>query len=229
MNENKDRDKLRELEGVPSVETNLAGRGRLTGVTGVIGGIGSGKSAVLEILQEKYGCAVFRTDDIAKELMQPGEPCFEALKAAFGTRILTSDGRLDKKQYGTLIYHDAGLLRLSDSIVHPAVWEAVERRVSDCRRRGTAAVIETALPGRQFYDICDRVWYVHTEKEVRIARLMRSRGLSRANCEEIIANQRNEDVYREKSDAVIENSGSISETEHRIAELAALRCHTETT
>ena len=186
---------------------------------GVTGGIGSGKSAVLQFLHDRYGCAVFRTDDIARELMQPGQNCLAQLRDAFGDRILNPDGSLNKTRYGDLIYHDPTLLKLSDSIVHPAVWDAVGRHVSECRQSGANAVIETALPNRQFYGFCDRVWYVHAKKEVRIERLMRARGLSRLRCEEIITSQRDESYYRELADAVIENSGTPEETERQIARL----------
>ena len=186
---------------------------------GVTGGIGSGKSTVLQILHERYGFAVFRTDEIAKELMQPGQKCLGRLRDAFGTRILNSDGTLNKKCYGDLIYGNRELLKLSDSIVHPAVWEAVGMQLSECRKNGVRAVIETALPNRQFYEFCGCVWYVHAEKEVQIERLMCSRGLDRVRCEEIIASQQDEENYREQADAVIENSGTLSETERRVADL----------
>ena len=190
-------------------------------VIGVTGGIGSGKSAVLDILEKQYSCVILRTDDLAKELMQPGGACFARLVEAFGEKILLPDGNLDKACYADLIYQDEALLKLSDSIVHPAVWEEVRRRIA-CTDRTAMIAVETALPGTAFYSLCNTVWYVHAEAEVRIRRLMRSRGLSRARCREIMASQRGETAYRNEADAVIDNSGTRSETKKQIEKLVSV-------
>lgn len=209
-------------------------------VVGVTGGIGSGKSAVLRFLREQCGASVLQTDELAKELMRPGTACYEALRKAFGNRILRPDGSIDTKRYGDLIYSDERLQTLSDSLVHPAVWEAVRQRIAsgstqksgfqkegrkgagkltDAAHNPAFWVVETALPGKELSRICSTIWYVHVPEELRIRRLMEGRSMSEEAVRRILRKQPQEAAYRALADAVIENDGSLLELEARIQEL----------
>ena len=65
-------------------------------VVGITGGVGSGKSEVLRLLEEKYNCGVIRTDDVARDLCEPGEKSYEMIVEAFGEEILDNERRLDR-------------------------------------------------------------------------------------------------------------------------------------
>lgn len=188
-------------------------------VLGITGGIGSGKSMVLALLSKQYGYQVLRTDEIAKELMDSEGPCREALLEAFGRRILSEEGGIDRAAYGRLIYGDPEMRRRSDAIVHPAVWKEVEKRLQGIRAEGRRAAVETALPGEEFRRLCDRIWYVFSPRPVRMNRLMGDRGYSFERCLEIMGQQMAEDGYAAYADVVIDNGRSFEETEGQIGEL----------
>ncbi|MDO4265703.1 MAG: dephospho-CoA kinase [Eubacteriales bacterium] len=195
-------------------------------VLGVTGGVGSGKSSVLSMLKEDFGFKILQTDLLAKELMQPGTVCFERLKEAFGTRILAPDGTIDKKAYADLIYGDERLQKLSDAIVHPAVWEAAKERIASISKTGIRAriALETALPSREYKELCTAVLYVFALRPVRITRLMESRGYSYERCLEIMESQPAEDGYMAYADAVLDNGSGLMESRERLSEI--LRCLT---
>lgn len=184
-------------------------------IIGVIGGVGAGKSSVLDVLTQEYQFTAYRTDDIAKSFYVHGHPVFEALKALLGADIERDDGSVDLPAFAAKIY-GAGNAKTRvavDHIVHPAVWKYVDAQVRAARKSGADIVVETALPTAHFVELCDEVWFVYTEESVRIARLMETRGYSEEKARAMIHAQIADDDYAAMADVVIDNSGSREETE----------------
>ncbi len=188
-------------------------------VIGVIGGVGAGKSTVLETLRQNYDFQVYRTDDMAKQLYRKGSPIFAALTELLGEEILTSDGEgLQLAALATRLYNEPTLRKKLENIVHPAVWQDVHHLARKAKKEEIRIVVETALPNQAFLADCDEVWFVYTERETRIQRLMESRGYSRERAESIIAAQPEDDDYAALSDFVINNSFTEEETRNEIYE-----------
>lgn len=187
-------------------------------IIGVTGGVGSGKSMILELLSRKYGFTVIETDAVAKELMENSGPLREALRKALGPEIFGPEGEIQREVYGRLIYSDPEKRRLSDSIVHPAVWKEVEERLKDLQAEGKSAAVETALPGDKLRGLCDTVWYVFCPRPVRMNRLMGDRGYSFEKCLEIMGQQMPEDAYAALSDLVIDNGRDMAFVEQQLHE-----------
>ncbi len=188
-------------------------------VIGVIGGVGAGKSTVLETLREQYGFQIYRTDDMAKSMYHKGSPVFTALTGLLGEEIRTPDGEgFQLEVFAQRLYKEPGLRKKVEQIVHPAVWQEVHRLARKGRKEGARLVVETALPNQTFLADCDEVWFVYTEQEVRIQRLMQSRGYSREKAEAIITAQPGDDEYAALSDFVINNSLTEEETGNEIYE-----------
>ena len=187
-------------------------------IIGVIGGVGAGKSSVLDVLTQECQFTAYRTDDIAKSFYVHGHPVFEALKALLGADIERTDGSVDLPAFAAKIYGagNAKTRAAVDHIVHPAVWKYVDEQVRAARKSGADIAVETALPTAHFVEICDEVWFVYTEESVRIARLMDTRGYSKEKARAMIHAQRPDDDYAAMADFVIDNSGSREETETMI-------------
>ena len=184
-------------------------------IIGVIGGVGAGKSSVLDVLTQEYQFTAYRTDDIAKSFYVHGHPVFEALKALLGADIERADGSVDLPAFAAKIY-GAGNAKTRaevDHIVHPAVWKYVEERVRAARKSGADIVVETALPTAHFVELCDEVWFVYTEESVRIARLMETRGYSEEKARAMIHAQIPDDEYAAMADFVVDNSKTREETQ----------------
>lgn len=189
-------------------------------IIGIIGGIGSGKSTVSEYLEEKYGYLLLKSDDIAKEIMNSDKEVIEELKGAFGNEIYGEDGCIDKKKYAAILYNDEKNRILSNSIIHPACWKEVRRRISDKIMdeggKECNIIIETALPSDTLSSVCDEIWFIYADPEERISRLIESRGYTREYAENIISKQLSYNSFMEYADRLINNGGPKYSTEATI-------------
>lgn len=171
-------------------------------IIGVTGGIGSGKSAALDYLQNKYGCFIIRADDIGNEVKLCGNVCFEPIVRLLGDGIIGEDGEIDKSKMAALIFGDDVLLEKVNDIIHPAVRNRIEELIARHSDNYEIICIEAALLVEAGYNlILDEIWEVTSPKEIRIQRLMASRGYSVNKCESIISKQHSDDYVRSHVDA----------------------------
>ena len=131
---------------------------------GITGGIGAGKSLVLDYLKERYGAVVIVADRLAHELERPGQACYTRLIEAFGENILDENREIDKIRFAAMIFSDAKALEKTNEIIHPAVKEEILRRIKLQEEAGTALfVVEAALLIEEgYYKILSELWYIHT-------------------------------------------------------------------
>ena len=190
-------------------------------VIGITGGIGSGKSRILDYMEEKYSARILKTDLAARKLQEPGNICYKRIVDVFGKEILYEDGRIDRKKLGNLVFADMRKLKMLNEIVHPEVKEWVREDIARKRKDGVGLyVIEAALlPTAGYESICDEMWYIYAEEPVRRRRLKESRGYTDEKITQMIASQPTERMFRESCDHVIENSGTLENTKEQIGEL----------
>ena len=186
-------------------------------ILGVTGGVGSGKSRVLDILRQDYGFHVIQADQVARELMQPGMESYRAVVGCLGPSILAADGTIDRPAMAGLIFNDPDKRRQIDSLTHPMVWRRAFSEAAGCRE--PRVVIEAAVPSKEFRDNCREMWYVYTSEDRRIQRLRENRGYTGEKSLSIMNSQVSEKEFRACSDAVIDNNGSLEETRAQIARL----------
>jgi len=189
---------------------------------GITGGVGAGKSAVLDYLAAKPGVRVMLADEIAHELMEPGTDCYEQIRKTFPNEdIYKEDGHFDRMKLAKVIFSDEKKRVQMNEIVHPAVKMYVIAEADRGRQEGKPAllVLEAALLIEEHYDeICDELWYIYTREDVREARLMESRGYSREKVQQIFASQLKEAEYRRHCSIVIDNNAGLAEMQHQIDE-----------
>ena len=191
-------------------------------VLGITGGIGSGKSAILQILEQKYGAQVIQADQVAHEQMEPGKACYESVVAAFGSQILKPDGTIDRPALGRIVFSGEDKRILLNRLTHPEVKNEIRRRIADSR--APFVVVEAALLLEEHYDeICQEIWYVYADRQIRIKRLTENRGYSGEQALAIMQRQLSEEEFTRRCQAVIDNNGSIQETEEKLRQLLADR------
>lgn len=190
-------------------------------VIGITGGVGSGKSAVLDCLLEITNCVILRADDIAKTTILPEGQAYKPVVELLGKEILSEDGFINKTIMSSKIFSNRKLCDEVNSIIHPLTKELILEYIHEASDDGKDyAFVEAALLIESGYtDICDEVWYVFTPVEVRIKRLMDSRGYSFDKCMSIINNQLRDEEFRKNSDRVIDNSGTINEVRERLIKI----------
>lgn len=189
-------------------------------IIGITGGVGAGKSSVLEILRTKFKVRVILADLAAHDLMEPGSEGLKKVTEALGTGFLDADGSVDRKALAELIFHNEKALATMNRIIHPLVWETMKKEALEASE--PLVIIEAAVFDTAPADLFDELWYVYTTEENRILRLMENRGYSREKCESIIKKQDSEEKYRERCSRVIDNNGSAEETEKQLEEIL---CH----
>ncbi len=190
-------------------------------VIGVTGGVGSGKTALLTAISERYNCRVLFADNIANNLKEPGQCCYEPLLALLGKEILDENSRIDNRKMASVIFRDRTLLEAVNNIVHPAVYDYILQVIAEERTAGKLDVcfVEAALFIEAGYKaFADSVWYVYVPKDIRITRLKESRGYSTQKISDIMNGQLQEEMFLSNCDVVIDNSRSLDEAMKQVAE-----------
>ena len=191
-------------------------KGTARKVIELIGGVGAGKSRILELLKQEYGAEIIQADLTARKLEEKGEPGYLKILEAFGSEILAEDGELDKKKLAELIFSDEEALNRINGIVHPMVWQRIHKRVDESD--SPLIVVESAVPDKNPGDIYNEIWYVYTLRDTRLKRLMENRGYSREKSLQMMANQLSEEEYQAAADRIIDNNGSIDAAAEQIHE-----------
>ncbi len=180
---------------------------------GITGGVGAGKSAILDYLKNKPDTKVMLADEIAHELMVPGTQCYDRLRAEFGTEdIYQKDGYFDRIKLAQVIFSDDEKRKKLNGIVHPAVRKYVIGQAAYERKEGKIKllVLEAALLIEEHYDeICDELWYIYTSEENRRIRLKKQRNYSDEKIDEIFKSQLTDEKFRKACRVVIDNNGTI--------------------
>ena len=165
---------------------------------GITGGVGCGKSKVLEILKEqlKDKCIIVEADKLAASLMMPGHKCFDdVVSLPWPSSIIGDDGLIDRSLMAKFMYADH-IIRI--------------------------AVNEIALLMECGYDkLCDELWYIYADEAVRRDRLSCNRGYSQDKISSIMASQLPEDVFKDRCSVVIDNSGAAEVTRGPILSILA--------
>lgn len=144
------------------------------------GGIASGKSTVANLFAA-HGVPLIDTDLIARDVVEPGQPALAAVVQAFGSDVLDSDGRLDRRRLREIIFRDAAARTRLEAILHPAIRAAMERQSVAAAQAGPYQVLVIPLlaeGGRR--DHVDRVLVVDTPEAAQVERLMTRDAVSRA-------------------------------------------------
>lgn len=152
-------------------------------VIALTGGIAAGKSLVATELQA-HGLVVIDADQVARAVVEPGQPALQQIVDRFGPGILDDSGRLDRQALGERIFRDDQARAELNGIVHPAVWEESHRLFSAHLRDHPDVPLVYAIPllvEGDRVDEFDLVVVVHASKESRIARMVAERGLSESD------------------------------------------------
>lgn len=188
---------------------------------GITGGIGAGKSEILNYIRKHYRCEIYLADEVAHQVKKAGTVCFEKLLELLGRDVLGADGEIDKKEMADRIFADRTVLEQVNAIVHPAVKDFLLMHLEQAQQSGEVELffVEAALLIETGYgEIVDEMWYIHADEQVRAARLRNVRGYGEEKIAHIMASQLTEKEFRRASDFVIDNSGELKDSYRQIDE-----------
>ena len=188
-------------------------------IIGITGGIGAGKSQVLQYIQNHYKCRVILADDVGNEVKLPGKICYNELVELLGNDILDKEGFIQKEKMAARIFSNKELLLQVNAIIHPAVMDYILTEIQKEKEAGIQDFffVEAALLIECGYaSHVDEMWYVYASDEIRRERLRANRHYSDEKITSIMKGQLQEEEFRKHCQVVIDNSDDFSKTEKQI-------------
>lgn len=178
----------------------------MTKIIGVTGGIGCGKSTLIEIMKKKFNVLFINTDSIAKYLMSEGNISYDLILSYFGKEILNNK-EIDKKKLSKIVMNNKRKLKKLNSFTHPYVIKEVLEIIEKEKDNYDYIMLESALLlDTDLCKICDETWNVSANLEIRIDRLQKYRGYSKEEALNIIKNQKSSNYYIENTTRTILNN-----------------------
>jgi dephospho-CoA kinase len=178
-------------------------------IIGLTGNIASGKSTVMKMLAER-GAEIIDADLLGHEVQQPGGPAYLKIIDAFGSDIVTSEGSIDRRKLGEIVFNHPDRLERLEQIVHPFVAERIVGRLRQATK--PVVVIEAIkLIEAGLSALCSEVWVVTSTKELQLARLRASRGLTRSAALLRINAQPRQKQKAKQAAVVFKNTGSLDD------------------
>ena len=185
---------------------------------GLTGGIASGKSTVSEIFAS-LGAQILDADEVAREVLLPGQPAWTRLRQAFGEEFFNADGTVRRKELRKLVFADPEKRKQLNAIVHPEVMREINRRsetLSSSIQSGVFLVDVPLLLEVGVANRFDKVVVVYASERVQIKRLIRRDGISEEEAKQALKAQMVLKQKVEQADYVIDNNGRLEETQVQV-------------
>jgi dephospho-CoA kinase len=183
------------------------------------GGIASGKSHVLAAFAARQ-VPTIDADLLAHEVIARGAPAAEAIRQRFGARVVGPDGEVDRRSLGAIVFADSNARRDLEAIVHPKVYEAIERWFATLAPGAPLAVADVPLLFETGHERdFDRVIVAACKPEEQMRRVMARDGLSEADARARLAAQWPIEEKVGRADYVVWTTGTAEETSARVGEI----------
>jgi dephospho-CoA kinase len=190
-------------------------------ILGVTGGIASGKTTVARMLEE-LGAPAIDFDGLARQIVEPGEPAVKEIADFFGDGVLGSDGRLDRRGLGSLVFQDEKKRKALERITHPRIVAAFHEQVRAMAEKNPVLIIQAVIPllfEANLGHLVHKVLLVYIPREMQVERFMSRDGVSRKAAENVLQAQWPIDKKIPLSDFVIRNDRSLEETRRQVEAL----------
>lgn len=185
-------------------------------ILGLTGNIASGKTTVGLMLLELGAFSYEDADQVVHELYLPGRPLVARLAEAFGPSVVGPDGGIDRQRLGQLVFGDPTALRRLETIVHPAVQEALVARLRRIPSEGVGVLDAVKLVESGYAPLCHAVWVVTCPEEIQFRRLVEQRGLSPEEARARLAAQPPLAPKLAAASEVIPNDGSLDRLQEQV-------------
>ena len=183
-------------------------------IIGITGGVGAGKSTVLYLLKKLCNCEIIMADDVAKELMQKGNILSSKAYELFGEKAYDEQGQLNRNHIAGIIFNNPSVMKEWENAVHPATNSKIFSLIKQAADNSRDFIfIEAALLIENNYDrICDEIWYVYADENIRRERLKRERLYTDAKIDSIFNGQMSDAEFRKHCSFIIDTGGSMEAT-----------------
>jgi dephospho-CoA kinase len=188
---------------------------------GVTGGIASGKSTVARMLEE-LGAPIIDFDLLSRVVVEPEKPAWQEIVSYFGEQVLLPDKTLDRKKLSDIVFRDPEKRKKLEGFTHPRIHQEFVRLVKEYTARDPEVIIQAVIPlliEASLQYLFHKLLLVYIPQEKQIQRLMERDKTSRETAQSILAAQLPIDEKRAYADFIIDNSGSLEETQKQVKEV----------
>lgn len=182
---------------------------------GITGCIGSGKSEVSRYLAS-LGFPLIDADEVAREVVMPGEIGLIKLVDAFGDSILNHDGSLNRKKLGEMVFNNKILLALMNDLLHPIIRREISSRISAYSNDAFVFIDVPLLFETDTRSHYDEVILVYANSEICLERIIKRDGISPQLARQKIEAQMDIELKRVLSDFIFSNEGSLNTLHQQI-------------
>lgn len=190
-------------------------------IVGITGGVGAGKSTVLSILERDCRARLLIADEMGHEVMEPGSDACREICRLFPE--VSRNGVIDRNRLAEIVYAHPEKMKQLNAVIHPRVLQKIREKLEEWREE-PLIVIETAILFETGCDaLCDQIWGVTADREVRIRRLMDSRGYTRERALAIMSQQLSQEEMSGKCHFLIKNNGNLEELSKQIKYLLGIQ------
>ena len=188
-------------------------------IIGLTGGTGSGKGFVSERLK-KRNAYVMDADKIAHEIIEKDKPAYKEIVDYFGRSILDESGCIIRRKLGDIVFSDSEKLAFLNKCTHKYINMKIMRIIDEVRPQTdkyTAIVIDAPLLAEAgLTDICDDIWVVYADSEVRVKRIMERDSITEEQARSRIASQKTWEEYKVLGAVIIDNSSDDENVENQL-------------
>lgn len=176
-------------------------------VIGLTGQSGAGKTTVSRVFSQN-GFAVIDADIISREVTEKGQPCLTELSEAFGSDIINSDGTLNRKRLGSIVFSDREKLRQLNGIIYPYIIYRIICRIDELSEKGRELILLDAptLFEANADDLCDLIISVTADESIRMSRIIARDNITPEAAKKRFESQYSEHFFVNHSDFVIINN-----------------------
>lgn len=188
-------------------------------IIGVTGGIGSGKSTVARAFGE-LGIGWVDADDVAREVVAPGEPALAAIAERFGSQVIDSDSCLNRAALRQIIFEDPSQRVWLESVTHPRIRERLLAHLAQLSALSPYVLLVSPLLFESGQDrLVQRTLVVDIPEDEQLARTLARDHVSETQVRAILAAQLSRDERLARADDVIDNSHGIDDTRQQVSAL----------
>ncbi|WP_394751914.1 dephospho-CoA kinase [Crenothrix sp.] len=187
---------------------------------GLTGGIGCGKTTVTNLFVA-HNIPVIDADEIAHQLVEPGQPALEHIKTAFGTDFVSVEGVLDRKKMRDCIFSDNYAKKKLEAILHPLVYSGLQSKLTQLHAP-YCIICVPLLFETQMESIADRILVVDCSVAQQIERVKKRENMSAEKIQAIINSQIARDIRLSKADDIINNAETENNLAHQVKKLHQL-------
>ena len=190
-------------------------------LVGLTGGIGSGKTAVSDLLGA-LGAGIIDTDLISHQITAPGGKAIPLITKTFGAEFIDPQGALNRPKMRTLVFSDPKARQSLEQITHPLIQQETAKQASELANSGVpylVFVVPLLIESGSWVNLIDYLVVVDCPEETQIQRVMHRNNMTRPEVENILKVQANRSARLAEANAVIENQGDLDDLKPAVLNL----------